>query len=351
MSESKGLKMSLDRIRGMMLGAAIGDSLGIAYEFSFNTNKLDTYNGLIKETGETRDRYRSIVSYYPPGSVSDDTEMLITLARSLIAKNGYDRDSVILSYLEWANSGISMMGKNTRALFKGVKTVRGYESRMGKIDEKDKVNMLSNGAIMRCAPLALLLNPDVIATDCFITNPNAICRDAEIVHLSAVAMALLGFPVEDIRKHVRILAQTPKVKSILQLVDEGKEPQTLTGKTKGYVLNPLFFSMNALNRGGTFEDNIDFVIKRKNTDTDTNACVSGALLGALIGYDAMMKERRTAYNANMVLSVDRSGKTKYEYIGEKMMGWTYEMVIRPEKHTLHDFDSLCQGLYKLTPSK
>lgn len=349
-STTERMHLQLDRVKGMILGLAIGDSLGISYEFLFNRNKLDTYNGLIKETGETRDRYRKKVQYYPPGSVSDDTEMTITLMRSMIEEKTYDNDKVLLAYLKWANSGITMLGKNTRKLMKGVTTLRGYKNRMTKIDEKEKHTMLSNGALMRCSPLAIFCDSKAVATDCYFTNPNEICLDAEITHITALSLALKGIPAKEIYARVQEQAKTETVKEIFKLIAEKKEPETLISK-KGFVANPLFFSMSMLARAIdgklSYEDNIDTIINRKGTDTDTNGCIAGALLGALIGYEAMMKEKRTTYNAKMILTVDRSGKTAYDYIGPKLADHTYTMITRSLEYTLYDFDELCFKLYQL----
>lgn len=59
-----------------------------------------------------------------PGSVSDDTKMSLALLRSLLSNDlKYDRDTVLINYMKWANSE-SMIGRNTRRLLKGVTTVR-----------------------------------------------------------------------------------------------------------------------------------------------------------------------------------------------------------------------------------
>ena len=69
--------MSQDKIRGMLWGVALGDALGSPFEKYKTGIPLSQYNGkLIHNTGK-----------YPPGKVTDDTEMTLTLARYLITPN------------------------------------------------------------------------------------------------------------------------------------------------------------------------------------------------------------------------------------------------------------------------
>jgi hypothetical protein len=42
----------------------------------------------------------------------------------------------------------------------------------------------------------------------------------------------------------------------------------------------------------------------KGSDTDTNACIAGALLGALIGYNGLAEKPTTKHNIDLVLNID-----------------------------------------------
>src|SRR5579871_3586909 len=141
----------LDRIRGMIIGLALGDSLGLPMEF----NRGQTYTGkLFDFEYKTRFGHKIFVT---AGTVSDDTEMSLALARSLINNKGYKEDSVISEYLKWANSGIRYMGRNTRQLFKGIKTISTYQKRLSQATSGPASTWTqSNGSLMRCSSLAVL---------------------------------------------------------------------------------------------------------------------------------------------------------------------------------------------------
>ena len=59
--------------------------------------------------------------------------MTLTVARCLVSQGGFNRDAMVMAYLKWVDSGVTTIGKNTRDLFKGVTTLRGYENRYADI--------------------------------------------------------------------------------------------------------------------------------------------------------------------------------------------------------------------------
>jgi hypothetical protein len=138
--------MDEDALRGMLWGAAIGDALGAPHEFRTGT-PLRKYTGLLEfplvRQNQWQGRRVGVV-----GQVSDDTEMGLALADALAAARRYDSDRVVEAYLAWANSKCPFMGRNTRALLHGVKTLRGYRGRYKKVVEDRPLwaSSQSNGA-------------------------------------------------------------------------------------------------------------------------------------------------------------------------------------------------------------
>src|SRR5436853_7681534 len=136
--------ISLDRVRGMFMGAFLGDSLGAPHEFKCNSKVL--YTGLLQHRAFMTSQYQG-KKELEVAQCTDDSELTITLLRTIIADKGYNKDNVIKAYLTWANSKVWMMGKNTRALLKGVTTLKGYQNRINKILAlSDDQRTQSNGA-------------------------------------------------------------------------------------------------------------------------------------------------------------------------------------------------------------
>ena len=55
----------------------------------------------------------------------------------------------------------------------------------------------------------------------------------------------------------------------------------------------------------SYQESVDFVIE-KGGDTDTNAAITGALLGCYLGYDVIIHEEKTLQNIEIVLNADFS---------------------------------------------
>jgi ADP-ribosylglycohydrolase len=81
-----------DRIRGMMLGAAIGDALGSAFEFVSSAAIYRTYGPVVKEYH--RGVAGSLLSGRSPGIPTDDTAMALSLARVIAEGSGTSAQSI-----------------------------------------------------------------------------------------------------------------------------------------------------------------------------------------------------------------------------------------------------------------
>jgi ADP-ribosyl-[dinitrogen reductase] hydrolase len=112
----------------MLMGVFVGDALGAPHERRYKAQ----YTGRIEHRAKIGSRYHPTIEL-AVGQGTDDSEMVLALLRCLISHRGYDRDKVVLAYMQWANSGGRMLGKNTRQLFVGIKTLRGYEGRIAKV--------------------------------------------------------------------------------------------------------------------------------------------------------------------------------------------------------------------------
>ncbi len=112
-------RVDVNRVRSMLMGVFLGDALGVPHEFHYNSSLV--YTGKLQYKTRFISQYTG-TRYLAVGQISDDGEMTLALARSLIANNGYVKEEVIKSYLRWANSGRGFMGVNTRNLFKHGKT-------------------------------------------------------------------------------------------------------------------------------------------------------------------------------------------------------------------------------------
>jgi len=192
------LEARRDRVRGMLYGAALGDALGAPHEFR-NQVPLARYTGSLEHSVTLVRRFQGGRLIGNVAQCTDDTEMTIALADSIIAGAGaYRAEAAAKQYIAWANSSTPFLGNNTRALFHGIKTYRGYENRWeGAHSVPEESWSQSNGCLMRCSPLAVLQSADWRAgaeLDCRLTNPHPVCIDSVRSYICAMRAACGGYP-------------------------------------------------------------------------------------------------------------------------------------------------------------
>jgi ADP-ribosylglycohydrolase len=296
-----------NKLKGMMYGVALGDAIGAPYEFrkGKGPEKFKNYTGLIDKKISHKNRFQDEKTS-ALGQITDDTEMSLALANSIINKKRYDKDDVTMAYIKWANSKCPFMGKNTRELFKGIKTLSGYQKRYNeKFSTDQKTWTQSNGCLMRASPLAMLPDKDYVfyvTTDCKISNPHPICIDSVIVYITLLKSLIKGESVETAIQKASAISKTNEVKNVIKEGCERKERDIETNK--GWVLHALYCVFYGLaGNHKTYEKGINEIIKLGG-DTDTNGCIAGAALGAVIGFDKMNKEKLTSKNIKIIKECD-----------------------------------------------
>lgn len=310
----------IDKIRGMLFGVAIGDALGAPHEFR-RSIPLEMYTGHLIYEPQMFSRFqgerKGVV-----GQVTDDTEMTIALANNLANNGEYIREKVILSYENWANSKPMGMGKNTRRLLEGVKTVSGYEKRYTKALGKDLMDIQSNGSLMRASPLAILVQPEntltfnPVSTDSNITNPNPVNEEASHIYIYALNRALAGFSATDIFDELGegMDEYVSVIRQVFVEIFHGI-PRDVTAIGKGWVVHGLYAGLLALHLYDNYSQTEDITQPFSETinqiilmggDTDTNAAIAGAMIGAYVGYNAMMEEETTRNNLDIIINTDTS---------------------------------------------
>ena len=272
----------LSRAHGCLLGQAAGDSLGGQVEFSAADE--------IASRGPGPDRlvdggYWDVLA----GQPTDDTEMALALARSIVAAGGYDAGAAFAAYEAWHASGPFDMGRTTSAAL------------TGRPDPRSQ----ANGSLMRASPLAVLahaMNVEdaarVARTDSALTHPHPACGDAVAAFVIAGAHAIRtgDGPAAAYEAAVRWAerAAEPAVAGALQAA--AREAPACDARTIGWVLIALQNAFHELLHARSVEEGVVRTVRRGG-DTDTNAAIAGALLGAVHGRDGVPAQWRA-----MVLS-------------------------------------------------
>lgn len=247
----------LRRVQGLLLGQLAGDSLGGLVEFS--RPPFDVPRRL-RDGG-----HWGILA----GQPTDDSEMALALAHCLVEHGGFDPEHVREAYVQWRESGPFDIGSTTSRGLKG----------------HPDVHSQANGSLMRCSPLGLLGDPGAAAQDSRLTHPHPACVDACTGFVAALAAAVDGASVPEV-----LAAARARAGSAAGWVDS--PPQDYLDR-QGWVRIAFGNAFHQLASGRTLEEALVDTVARGG-DTDTNAAIAGALLGAVQGRDAVPAQWRKA---------------------------------------------------------
>ena len=100
-----------DRIAGCLWGQAIGDALGLGTEFMSRDEVLHNYpEGLSKYSQIVQDFHRE---RWSQGDWTDDTDMMLCIAKAIIADKNIKPLTVAHNFKEWYKSSPVDIGETT----------------------------------------------------------------------------------------------------------------------------------------------------------------------------------------------------------------------------------------------
>jgi ADP-ribosyl-[dinitrogen reductase] hydrolase len=271
-----------DRALGCMLGLVIGDSLGSQVEFQTRAAIRAAYPDGV------RDLAVSPVWKTLAGQPTDDSELALMLARSLVRTGDYDPEDAAASYGRWYASGPFDCGHTTSLAFGAASTA--WDKARAACDHADRGSQ-SNGSLMRIAPIGVwAASPDeaarVAAEDSALSHPHPVCRTACAAFAAAISAALAGadrrrMMAEALRIADAAGAEAAPVAAALRQAEAGNFPADFHHHM-GWVLISLQNAFRHLAAGTAVGPALIETVGQGG-DTDTNAAIAGALLGAADG--------------------------------------------------------------------
>ncbi|MFZ5441901.1 MAG: ADP-ribosylglycohydrolase family protein [Myxococcota bacterium] len=277
-----------ERARGALWGQAVGDALGTTVEFQ------DEFEIATRASSRWPDE---LIGQGPfrllPGQITDDTELALALARSLVRRGTYDAEDVAQAYLRWYQSGPFDCGFATRQAFgapaKSADELRARASRQTQ----------ANGSLMRSSPLGLFGAAlprgelgALAAADSTLSHPDPVCQAACAVFVTTIADAITtGESGERLFSRALEFSAGGPVEDTLRAAREGL-PRS-DGDDQGWVRIALQHAFFHLLHATDFRAALVQTATRGG-DTDTNAAIAGALLGARLGVEAIPASWRAA---------------------------------------------------------
>lgn len=286
------MEWNLDRIRGTIYGQAVGDALGLGTE-SMNDNEMSRVypKGITHYNEIYQDSHRS---RWKIGDWTDDTDMMLCIAKALIKDKGVNLKSIAQNFKDWLNGTPMGIGETTYKVL----MIGDYVKRPHEVAElvwrMSACQSAANGGLMRTSIVGLLpKDVEQSAADiCRLTHYDPRCVGScvivsELIHslvykatpLSLQEMIDMGRRYDERIETYINLAQSEHI-GALELKEEG---------AMGYTLKTLAAGLWAYWHANSFQDGLLAVV-RAGGDADTNAAVACAILGAKFGFDSIPSE-------------------------------------------------------------
>ena len=268
-----------DRAAGALLGTFVGDALGMPFE--------GRHHRTIPAEPELED------ARLGRGTYTDDTQMMIALATSLLARDRVDADHLAAAFLA-AYDPERGYGRGTVEVFDlwraGVPVAEAAQHTFGGTGSR------GNGAAMRVAPIGVRFARDPArlvreaAASAQVTHAHPVGVDAAIVQAAAVGAAMVG---ED---HLDVAIEVAATEELRAALEQAATLARSGGASPAQVHRAIGSSSDAcasvaaslctaaLHAG--FEDAVRAAV-RMGGDTDTTAAMTGAVVGAREGVGAI----------------------------------------------------------------
>jgi ADP-ribosylglycohydrolase len=286
--------VKFENIKSCFLGLAIGDALGVPVEFRSRA---------YFENQPVVDMLGYGTWNQPPGTWSDDSSLTFCLAESLV--QGYDLHDIGKKFVAWYSEGywgahhkVFDIGRTTRVSLSRIRD--GEDPKFsGELDEESN----GNGSLMRIAPAPLYFchDPDEVLFQ-------RIQEISAMTHghfRSVLACVIVSKVMVELLKGVektKALQNTSafiidlSIKNKFDAREMNNFDRILSGKihrvtadqihSSGYVISTLEAALWCFLRTDSYRD---AVLKAVNLgeDTDTTACVAGALAGLYYGEQSL----------------------------------------------------------------
>lgn len=276
------------RAQGCLLGQVAGDALGSQVEFRSSRSIRSEYPNGVRDLADGGP-FDTLA-----GQPTDDSEMALMLARSLVREGRYDAGAALDAYLHWWDSSPFDYGGTTSTALGAAKGGKSREERLDFAARAATQESQANGSLMRISPLAVFAwsRPEEAAAharlDSGLTHPHPVCREACGAFVRAIAAALGGAGAVDCHKAALQEASRGGDAAVLAALTRAADvpPEQMDGQRSGWVLIALQNAFYRLLHAESFEEALVDTLACGG-DTDTNAAICGALLGAVHGRDAI----------------------------------------------------------------
>jgi ADP-ribosyl-[dinitrogen reductase] hydrolase len=283
----------ISRIRGSLLGLAVGDAVGTTLEFT----RPGDFEPIDDMVGGGPFGLK-------PGQWTDDTSMALCLAESLIECRGFDPVDQLRRYVRWWRDGhLSSTGECFDIGTTTSSALRRFEQTGQPYCGSENERSAGNGSIMRLAPVPLFFanNPveaiERAGESSRTTHGARPCVDACRYLAALIAGAVQGATKDQLtsRRYCPVPGYwerhplCPEVDEVAAGSFRDREPPLIKGA--GHVTRSLEAALWAFHRSSSFREGCLLAVNLGN-DADTTGAVYGQLAGAYYGEEGIPQDWR-----------------------------------------------------------
>lgn len=292
-----------ERAAGALIGSVVGDALGASFEFG----DPGEYSAMFPEPVLLDPAEMIGSGGWEPAEWTDDTQMALMVAQSLLDRGGLDEADIFDRFLQWVAGNPKDVGNQTRwVLESGLPWDQAAAQHFASTG-----HAAGNGSLMRTVPAALFFASHGTEASAAaarrisdLTHGDPAAGDGCVIYHELIRVALDGDdPLEAVDAALALVPEERRSEYSWRLAPDYDPARDPVGN--GAVWPALAAAVWALRQAATFEEAMRLVIDL-GQDTDTTACIAGGLVGAVHSVGAI-PSRWTTYVHGTVIGREDSG--------------------------------------------
>lgn len=267
-----------DKCRGCLLGLAVGDALGAPLEFLERDE-------IAKRYGTVRDMIGGGWLQTLPGEFTDDTQMAVAIARSIVRSGEVDPADIATLFLDWFNHHPKDIGNTTIRSLRHLAAGVPWSEAGSRTLEELGGSAPSNGSLMRSAPIAIVCHDDRESLIRHSIDVSRITHADPLACWSCVALNLaIAALISESGDALRAALEVPEENVSRAILASSEERDEI--RSGGFVLDTLRAAFWSFRNHDGFEDVVVAAVNLGG-DADTVGAVAGSLAGARYGASAI----------------------------------------------------------------
>jgi poly(ADP-ribose) glycohydrolase ARH3 len=286
-SEKEGLTVRVDlksKFTGALIGTAVGDALGAPVEGW----SMEQVRSAYSEGNGWKMSY---------GRYTDDTEMMIGVAESLIKNKGFNGADMARTFIQNYDAKRGY-GPGSKEALKRIREGESWEEASRKLFGGN--GSYGNGAAMRIAPIGLFYYDsaealrEIAYKSSHITHSHELGKEGAALQAFAVALAVRGQKegmLPGLKEFVQNNVYKSKLRRIEVLLDKDATKKEIIAKLGNGMaaFDSVPTAIYSFLRADSFEDAVIYAVSLGG-DTDTIGAMTGAISGAYYGDGAIPSE-------------------------------------------------------------